>query len=99
MLRSVGMSDRAFHRMLCFECLFYGMKALVWGLPLSVFAAWLIYSSLFFGGADTIQFIIPWGSMGISVCSVLFVIGITMMYSVRKMKTENIIDALDDALL
>lgn len=99
MLRSVGMSDRAFRRMLCFECLFYGMKALVWGLPLSVLAVWLIYSSLFFGGADRIQFIIPWGSMGISVCSVLIVIGVTMMYSVRKMKTENIMDVLGDALL
>ena len=32
-LKSVGMGDRAFGRMMRFECLLYGSKALVWGLP------------------------------------------------------------------
>lgn len=33
MLRSVGMSDRGFHRMMNFECALYGMRTLMLGFP------------------------------------------------------------------
>lgn len=33
MLRSVGMTQKGFDRMMCYECLMYGTKALCWGLP------------------------------------------------------------------
>ncbi|MDD3338568.1 MAG: FtsX-like permease family protein [Lachnospiraceae bacterium] len=98
MLRSVGMPDRNFNRMMRFECAFYGMRALLFGLPISVLAAWLIYQSMLFGGADGIRFHLPWTSIGISVISVLLVIFVTMMYAVRKIKKENIIDALRDEM-
>lgn len=96
MLRSVGMSEKDFNKMMCFECAFYGMQALLVGLPLSLLLSWLIYKGMFIGGAEGIVFTIPWASIGISVCSVLLVIFVTMMYAVSKMKKENIIDALRD---
>ncbi|MBX4271933.1 ABC transporter permease [Clostridium estertheticum] len=96
MLRSVGMSDRDFQKMMNFECAFYGMKALLFGLPISAISSWLIYKGMVNGGADNINFVFPWGSIGISVFSVLFVVFITMLYSVSKIKKENIIDALRD---
>lgn len=96
MLRSVGMSDRDFNKMMRFECAFYGIRALMIGLPLALICSWLIYKGMFTGGADGIEFVIPWASMGISVCSVLLIIFITMMYAVSKIKKENIIDALRD---
>lgn len=99
MLRSVGMSDRDFNKMMRFECAFYGMRALLFGLPIAVAVSWLIYQAMFVGGAEGIEFAIPWVSMGISVCSVLLVIFVTMMYAVSKIKKENIIDALRDDMI
>ncbi len=96
MLRSVGMSDRDFNRMMRFECAFYGLRALLVGLPLAVVSSWLIYKGMFIGGADSIEFVMPWASMGISVFSVLLVIFVTMMYAVGRIRKENIIEALRD---
>ncbi|MCY6354495.1 ABC transporter permease [Clostridium sp. ZS2-4] len=96
MLRSVGMSDRDFQKMMNFECVFYGMRALLFGLPIASISSWLIYKWMVAGGADNIDFVFPWVSIGISVFSVLFVVFITMLYATRKIKRENIIDALRD---
>lgn len=96
MLRSVGMSNKNFNKMMCFECIFYGMRALLFGLPLAVLSSWLIYKGMFIGGADNLDFILPWFSIGVSVFSVFSVIFITMLYAVSKIRKENIIDALRD---
>lgn len=96
MLRSVGMSERDFQKMMNFECAFYGMRALLFGLPIATISSWLIYKWMVDGGADNIDFVFPWGSMAISVFSVLFVVFITMLYAISKIKKENIIDALRD---
>ncbi|MPQ34040.1 ABC transporter permease [Clostridium estertheticum] len=95
MLRSVGMSDRDFQKMMNFECVFYGIKALLFGLPIAAISSWLIYKGMI-DGADNINFVFPWGSMAISVLSVFIVVFITMLYSISKIKKENIIDALRD---
>lgn len=98
MLRSVGMSDRDFNKMMRFECAFYGMRALLFGLPLAVLLSWLIYRGMFAGGAEGIVFELPWASLGISVASVLLVIFATMMYAVSQIRKENIIDVLRDEM-
>lgn len=95
MLRSVGMSDHDFKKMMNFECAFYGMRTLLFGLPIAGIISWLIYKGLIIGGAD-IDFVFPWGSIVISVFSVFFVVFITMLYAISKIKRENIIDALRD---
>ncbi|MEK3715238.1 ABC transporter permease [Paenibacillus sp. FSL R7-0333] len=96
MLRSVGMSDRNFQKMMNFECAFYGMRALLFGLPIGLACSWLIYRGMLIGGADNIGYVFPWASIGISVISVLLIVFVTMLYSVSTIKRENIIDALRD---
>lgn len=96
MLKSIGMSDRSFNRMMRFECAFYGMRALLVGLPLAIIFSWLIYKGMFIGGAEGINYVLPSTSIGISVFSVLLVIFVTMKYAVNKIKKGNIIDALRD---
>ncbi|MBE6828675.1 MAG: FtsX-like permease family protein [Ruminococcaceae bacterium] len=96
MLQSVGMSERSFNKMMRYECAFYGVRALLVGLPLAIIFSWLIYKGMFIGGADGIRFVLPWASIGISVFSVLLVIFVTMTYAVGKIRKENIIDALRD---
>ena len=95
MLRSVGMSEHDFQKMMNFECIFYGMRALLYGLPIAVFAAWLVHKGMI---VDEVGFSIPWGSIGISVFGVLFIVFITMLYTINKIKKENIIDALRDEM-
>lgn len=98
MLRSVGMSDSDFRKMMNFECVFYGMRTLIIGVPLALLSSWLIYKGLWMGGAE-IDYLFPWESLGISVLGVFFVIFISMVYATGKIKGENIIDALRDDMI
>lgn len=95
MLRSVGMSDRDFNKMMRFECALYEARTMLWGLPLSGFLSCLIYKGMVVGGGD-IEFMFPWNSIGISMLGVFLVVFITTLYAIRKIKRENIIDALRD---
>ena len=95
MLRSVGMSDREFNKMMRFECALYGTKALAVGIPLSLIVSALIVKTM---TTDETSFTLPWGSVGISALSVFLIIFVTMMYAVNKIKKENIIDALRDEM-
>ncbi len=95
MLRSVGMSDRDFNKMMRFECTLYGARTMLWGLPLSGVISCLIYKGMVMGGGN-VGFAFPWSSMAISVFGVLFIVFITMLYAISKIKRENIIDALRD---
>ena len=95
MLRSVGMSDRAFNKMMRYECALYGLRTLLFGLPISGILSWLIYKGLDLAGAS-IDFVFPWAGIGISMLGVFLVIFITMLYAVSSIKKENIIDALRD---
>jgi len=95
MLRSVGMSDRDFQKMMNYECAFYGIRTLLFGLPIAGIISGLIYKGLIIGGAD-IGFTFPWSSIGISVFCVFLVVFITMLYAISKIKKENIIDVLRD---
>ena len=92
MLKSVGMTSREFHKMMNYECLLYGIKGLAWGLPISIAVTYGIYRLI----QDTVSvsFYIPWYSLAIAVGSVFMVVFITMLYSMQKIKKDNVIDAL-----
>lgn len=97
MLRSVGMSDHSFNKMICFECVFYGTRALLFGLPTAGIISWLIYKGLVTAEKlEDLSFEFPWGSMGICILSVFCIVFVTMLYAVGKIKKENIIDSLRD---
>ena len=92
MLKSVGMTPQAFSQMMKYESLFYGLKALFYGLPLSFLVMVLLYRTVDrnFG----FGFFVPWGSVIIAVAAVYLVVGITMLYGSRKVRKQNIIDGL-----
>lgn len=92
MLQSVGMSPKGFNRMMRFECIFYGLKALLYGLPVSFALMYLMYRSILIG--VDVSFMVPWSSVIVSVCSVFLVVFVTMLYATHKIRKENIIDSL-----
>lgn len=92
MLKSVGMTTRDFNRMMNYECLLYGFRALLSGIPVSVGITYLIYRTIT-SGYET-SFRLPWSAMGIATVSVFAVVFVTMLYSMSKIKKDNPIDAL-----
>lgn len=92
MLKSIGMTQKGFNKMMNYECLLYGIKGLMYGLPVSFAVTYLIYLSVR-GGWET-SFYIPWYSVAIAVGSVFAVVFATMLYSMNKIKKDNPIDAL-----
>lgn len=96
-LKSVGMGGKAFGRMMRFECLLYGSKALFWGLPVSVGVSWLIWMAV--TNAFITAFRLPWTAMAIAAGSVFLVVFATMLYATGKIKKDNPIDALKQETL
>lgn len=92
MLKSIGMTQKGFNKMMNYECLLYGIKGLMYGIPVSFGVTYLIYRSIS-GGWET-EFFVPWYSVVIAVGSVFLVVFATMIYSMRKIKRDNPIDAL-----
>lgn len=92
MLKSIGMTEKGFSKMMNYECLLYGIKGLMYGIPVSIGVTYLIYRSIA-EGLET-KFFVPWYSMAITVGSVFIVVFSTMLYSMSKIKKDNPIDAL-----
>lgn len=93
MLRSMGLTPRGFNKILFLESLFFGMKSLIYSLPVSFVMIYLIAKSM----ANMITFdelLIPWNSIIISVIGVFAIVLATMMYSASKIKKENILEAI-----
>lgn len=92
MLKSTGMTPKGFSVMMCYECLLYGIKGLLYGLPVSILITYWIYNRINYGWETS--FYIPWYSLVIAIGSVFLVVGSTMIYSMHKIGKENIMDNL-----
>lgn len=92
MLKSVGMTPHSFGKMINFESIFYGIKALCFGLPISFAITVLLYKVM--SNSFRFPFTMPWGSYLVAIAAVFAVVFTTMLYSSSRIKRENIIDAL-----
>ena len=92
MLRSIGLSQRGFQKMMRYECLIYGLRGLLWGLPASVVMTYVIYRVT--SSVLTISFYIPWYSVAIAVGSVFAVVFATMLYAVRRLRQDDLVETL-----
>ncbi|MCL2036777.1 MAG: ABC transporter permease [Oscillospiraceae bacterium] len=97
MLKSAGMTNGGINRMMVFECLIYGIRSLLYGLPVSFGITYLIYLSVM-QGMD-VPFALPWGNVAIAVGSVFSIVFATMLYALAKVKKENTVDALRSEIL
>ncbi|MBR6951621.1 MAG: ABC transporter permease [Oscillospiraceae bacterium] len=92
MMRSVGLSDRGMRRMLNYECLIYGFRALITGLPAAALLCWVIWRAA--GVSSDAAFYIPWRSVLIAVGSVFLVVFVTMLYAGGRIRKDDPIEAL-----
>lgn len=92
-LRSIGLTKKGFNKILFFESLFFGLKSLVYAIPVGVGVTILIHFAL----SDMINIssvIIPWKAIVISIIAVFVIVLATMMYSTNKIKKHNIIEQI-----
>jgi len=92
MLKSVGLTNKGFDRMMIYECLIYGFRGLVWGLPAAFLMSYAIY--LITDISYDTSFYVPIHSIVIAVGSVFVVVFATMLYATRRIRRDNPIDAL-----
>ena len=78
--------------MINYESIFYGLKALLYGIPVSILVTWFNYRGIS-EGVD-LPFKLPVRGILVSVASVFVVVFASMMYSMKKIRKENILDAL-----
>jgi len=94
MLKSVGLTPGGFQRMLRYESLFYGLTALLYGLPLGIALSVFIYYQ--FDGVSAFAFSLPWGAILICIAGILAIVFATMMVSGAMIRNDNIVDTLKE---
>ena len=92
MLKSIGLSERGFSKMMNFESMIYGFRSLVFGIPAAILMTVWIWTVT--GSAFESRFYIPWKGVAIAVASVFIVVFATMLYATGKIRKDNPIDAL-----
>ncbi len=92
-LRSIGLTPKGFDKILRFESLFFGLKSLLYGLPVSFGILYLMHLSMN-NIVELGSMLIPWGSILIAILGVFVVIGLSMIYATKRIKRENILDAI-----
>lgn len=96
MLKSVGMTPRGFRKMIRLESLFYGLKALIAGIPLSLLLSYGINRAT---GEATLPFEVNWGLYLTVILVVFLIILMSMQYSVSKLKHDTIVETLKEEIL
>ena len=91
-LRSIGLTNKGFNRILYFETLFIGLKAIVYGIAVSLIIIYLIHNSLSQVSSRSIY--IPFTSFIIAIIAVFLIVFLTMIYSSRKIKKDNILEQI-----
>lgn len=95
MLKSVGMTSKEFNRMIRLESIFYGLKSLMFGLPIGLILNYLIFYAFKSNQGDMLlRYSFPILEVLISIAFVFGVVWIIMKYSISKTKKQNIIETI-----
>ncbi len=95
MLCSIGMTQKGIRKMLRYECVLYGLRSLIIGIPVSLVVSGCIYL-VTTGALQGALFQVPWTAILVAVICVFAVVFVTAMYAVRRLQKENIIEALKE---
>ena len=98
MLKSIGMGDRAFRRMIAYECASYALRGFAIGFALALVVTFGLFNSMMLS-YSTYEFELPWTQIGVSVAVVLAVILASVAYALRRASASNVVEALrEDAI-
>ena len=92
-LRSIGLDKKGFNKMIYFESLFFGLKSLLYALPVSGVIIYFIHTSM----NSVIEYqsiMLPITQMIYAIIGVFVIVSLTMLYASRKIKKDNILEAI-----
>lgn len=92
-LKSVGLTSKGMRKMMTFESILYGVKSLMFSLPVSLGTTYLVYLVAADSGYE-MPFYIPWDKFIIAIASVFIIVVLSMIYSIKKVSKENTVDTL-----
>jgi len=92
-LRSAGMGERAFVRMIAYECVSYAWRGLLGGLVLGLGVSWAMWQSMQYSFAG-LGMAIPWPYIGAAAAGALLVLGLSVLYALRRTHRQNLVEAL-----
>ncbi|KIR01742.1 ABC transporter ATP-binding protein [Lachnospiraceae bacterium TWA4] len=92
MLQSMGMQKKQMKMMAAYECMMYGFRALVWSVPVGLIIDYMIYCLSRTMIDYEYQF--PITSVIISISLVVFVILVSIIYSLSRLKRQCLMDAI-----
>lgn len=91
-LKSVGMTNKEFNRIINLETIFYCFKSLFYGIILGIIGSYLIYYA--FNNSFDSEFRVSFKAILISVIFVFIIVYIIMKYSIKKFNRKNIIETI-----
>ena len=98
MLRSIGMTDKEYRRMIILESVLYSFKSLLNGLLISLFILYIMYNAgtnnTFINKIIILFNNLPYINILLSILIVVIFVLITMFYSLSKINKQNIIDTI-----
>lgn len=95
MLKSVGITPAGFRKMLCLESLFYGFRALIIGIPVSLLLNYLMNRML---GEGAIPFMVNVPMYLLVIAAVFVIVGGSMVYAMLKVRKDSIIGTLKEEI-
>lgn len=91
-LRSVGMTDKEFKKMIWYESFLYGTKSLLYGVPVGLGLSYIFYRQ--FTSILEMSYIVPYQQVIICILFVFIILCLTMQYAVKKVEKQNIIETI-----
>lgn len=98
MLKSIGMGQRAFWRMIALECFSYAWRGLAIGLALGAVITFFIYQAMMMS-FEGLSFVVPFGWVIAAVGVVIAVLAVSTAHALRKSSSGSIVQTLrEDAI-
>lgn len=96
MIKSVGITPKGFKKMIALESVFYGIDSLLISIPVSIGINLLLNKIV---GDGKLPFKFNFVMYMIVIIAVLLFVGTTMVYSIKKIKKDNIAENLKNEIL
>lgn len=93
-LKSIGMDRKGLNKMLYYEALMYGIKAVVYSVPISLLINWVIHRQM--NTSITLSYGIGLWHYIFVILLVMVIVLVTMLYVSRSLKKMNIIETIKD---
>ncbi len=92
-LKSAGMGQRAFGRMLAYECASYALRGLAIGFVLAAIVAVALQGALNIAVNDAV-IAVPWAHVLVAIVGALVVLAASTVFAVRRTSAQNTVEAL-----